>query len=161
MTSVVSEQARTRRAGRQAPAPRRRLLWVALPLLGLLLLVVGFLVFGNLNRNLVYYLSPTEATQQRSDFPDGRRFRLGGLVEEGSVRGQGSGMRFVVGDGTNRVDVVARGSVAPLFRAGVGVVVEGSWNGPVFVADTMLIKHDNQYRPPAPGAVAPSAASVR
>ena len=58
---------------------RYRLL--AVPLVGITLVLLGVLVFGNINDNLVYYLTPTEAIAKHADFPDGKRFRLGGLVE--------------------------------------------------------------------------------
>lgn len=123
----------------------------ALPGAGVAAVLVGTLLFGNLNDNLVYYLTPTEALAQRADFADGRRLRLGGMVVDGSVIRTPIGVRFSVanGAGTDRlVRVVHRGAPAQLFRAGVGVVVEGRWQGTTFVSDTMIVKHDAEYRPP-------------
>jgi len=136
----------TRTAGRA----RYRLLAVAA--LGVLAVLAGALVFGNLNGNLVYYLTPAEALAQHSDYPDGRRFQLGGLVVTGSVAPTGDGVRFVVSSGTAAgsaaVPVDYRGAPAQLFAAGIGVVIEGSWRGAVFAADTMMVKHDASYHPP-------------
>lgn len=139
---------------------RYRLL--AVPLVGVVAVLLGVLFFGNLNDNLVYYLTPGEAVAKRADFPDGKRFRLGGLVEEGSVATDRDGVSFTVGSGEPggaMVRVAYRGALAQLFRAGVGVVVEGGWQGGEFVSDTMLVKHDEEYRPPEPGQSAPPAAA--
>ena len=114
--------------------------------------LVGLLLFGNLNRNLVYYLTPDEAVAQRSEFPDGRRFQLGGLVQEGSVVPTTDGVRFIATSGAESggvtVAVDYRGAPAQLFGDGIGVVLEGSWRGEEFAADTMKVKHDENYRPP-------------
>ncbi|EGX55408.1 CcmE/CycJ protein [Streptomyces zinciresistens K42] len=121
--------------------------------LGLAAVLVGLLVFGNLNQNLVYYMTPREALAQRSDYPDGRRFQLGGLVEKGSVQKTSDGLTFAVATtaqpGGRTVAVRFDGAPAQLFQAGIGVVLEGSWKGNAFVSDTMKVKHDENYRPPA------------
>ncbi|MGH3979426.1 MAG: cytochrome c maturation protein CcmE [Pseudonocardiaceae bacterium] len=126
---------------------------------GVVLVLLGVLVFGNLNRNLVYYLTPGEALSQRDEFTDGRRFQLGGLVEQGSVTRDGRELRFVVasetGPGGPSVPVVHTGAPAQLFRPGIGVVLEGAWRGTEFVSDTMIVKHDETYAPPPPEAAAP------
>lgn len=129
---------------------RYRLLLVAG--LGVTAVLLGLLLFGNLNRNLVYYLTPTEAVAQRADFGAGQRLQIGGYVEPGSVIRTTEGLRFTVAAGTapGSTTVVVRhvGAPAQLFRAGIGVVLEGFWQGDVFVSDTMLVKHDANYRPP-------------
>ena len=133
---------------------------LAVPLVGVTLVLLGVLFFGNINDSLVYYLTPAEAVAKRADFPDGKRFRLGGLVEEGSVVRGGDGVSFAVVSGEPggaAVKVAYRGAPAQLFRPGIGVVVEGSWQGGQFVSDTMMVKHDEEYRPPAPGESAPPA----
>lgn len=133
---------------------------LVVPVVGVLAVLTGFLVYGNLNNNLVYYLTPAEAVVKKSDFPDGERFRLGGLVKEGSVqRGRGE-VRFTVTGGGARVRVVNQGAPAQLFRAGVGVVVEGAWRGDTFYSDTMIVKHDSEYRPPSSPTDKPSLAGV-
>ncbi|WP_216214724.1 cytochrome c maturation protein CcmE [Amycolatopsis aidingensis] len=123
--------------------------------LGMVAVLVGVLVFGNLNENLVYYLNPKEAVDQRDDFGEGRRFQLGGLVADGSVVHTADGLRFTLtsrtGPGAVSVAVEHHGAPAQLFEVGIGVVLEGSWQGAVFVSDTMKVKHDETYQPPPPG----------
>lgn len=129
---------------------RYRLLVISLA--GLLLTLVGLLTFGNLNQNLVYYLTPTEAVAKRAEFPDGRRFQLGGFVREGSVARTPQGIEFTVASqsagGGDEIHVIHNGAPAQLFRAGIGVVLEGSWQAAGFVSDSMIVKHDENYKPP-------------
>ena len=137
---------------RGAAVKRYRLL--AFSGVGVVAVLAGLLFFGNLNDNLVYYLTPREALDQHADFPDGRRFQLGGLVEPDSVEQTADGLRFVLADGTEpdspSVAVTHHGAPAQLFQDGIGVVLEGSWQGEEFVSDTMKVKHDETYQPPAP-----------
>lgn len=130
----------------------RRYRLLALAVLGVSLLLLGVLFVGNINGNLVYFLTPDEALEQRAEFTDGRRLQIGGLVAEGSVESDAGRLRFVVVSGTEAdaaaVPVTYAGSPAQLFRAGIGVVLEGSWNGDTFAADTMIVKHDEEYRAP-------------
>ena len=120
----------------------------ALAALALLAVVIGYLVWGNLTDNLVYYVTPSEAVEQRGQRPDGDRFRLGGLVEEDGLEETAGGVRFVVGDGATSITVEHTGTPPQLFRPGIGVVVEGTWEGDRFRSDTLLIHHDEQYRAP-------------
>jgi cytochrome c-type biogenesis protein CcmE len=119
---------------------------------GVVAVLLGLLFFGDLNQNLVYYLTPDEAFAQRADYPDGRRFQLGGLVEPDSVTETADGLRFVVAAGTEKnspsIPVEYQGAPAQLFQAGIGVVLEGAWRGGEFVSDTMKVKHDQNYQPP-------------
>lgn len=123
---------------------------IVLPVVGAIVVVGGFL-FSNLNDNLVYYLTPAEAVAKKSEFQDGERFRLGGLVEKGSVVRTADGVRFVVTDGDSRVAVVYSGAPSQLFQGGIGVIVEGGWRDDVFYSDTMIVKHDENYAPPSSG----------
>ena len=129
---------------------------LVIPAAGVALVVLGVLLFGNLNRNLVYYLTPSEAVSRRADFPDGHRFRLGGLVVPGSLTQPPGGVGFQLTDGRQTVTVTHRGAPPQLFRAGIGVVVEGAWAGDRFAADTMLVKHGADYRPPTDGRAEPA-----
>ena len=133
----------------------RRYRLLAVAALGGALVLLGVLFVGNINGNLVYFLTPDEAVAQRADFEDGRRFQIGGLVQEGSVESGADGLRFVVvsdtGPDAAAVPVAYEGSPAQLFRAGIGVVLEGAWDGGTFDADTMIVKHDENYRAPGPG----------
>lgn len=124
---------------------KRRYLVTALAGLSIL---IGYLVWTGLGDNLVYYLTPSEAVEQREDAAAGERFRLGGLVETGSVSQAEDGVRFAIGDGAASVAVAHTGAPPQLFREGVGVVVEGAWRGREFHSDLLLINHDEQYRAP-------------
>ena len=119
--------------------------------MGLLVLVGGFLLFGNLNSNLVYYMTPSEASETMDEFSDGRRFRLAGDVVPGTIQNLSTGTAFVATDGTSVVSVRHTNDPPQLFQEGIEVVVEGSWDGDVFVSDVMLVKHDEEYRVPDEG----------
>lgn len=131
--------------------------WLALPAAGLLAALAGVLVFGNLNDNLVYYLTPSEAQARQAELADGRRLRLGGLVEAGSARIVPGGVAFTVTDGTRAVQVTHQGAPPQLFRGGIGVIVEGALTPGGFRSDVLLVNHDETYRPPGPGDQLPSA----
>lgn len=126
-----------------------------LPAIGVVVLVLGFLLFGGLGDNLVYYLTPDEAVTQRGDFPEGERFRLGGLVAEGSLQETADGVSFAVTDGDATIDVIHTGVPPQLFQEGIGVVVEGSWSGDHFESDTLIVKHDEEYRSQEDGVYTP------
>lgn len=111
-----------------------------------LALALGLILFA-LNDQIVFFQSPSDITRQ--DIPPGQRIRLGGLVEEGSViRSDNAEVRFRVTDLENVVVVTYKGILPDLFREGQGVVTEGivDANG-VFVADSVLAKHDENYIP--------------
>ena len=118
-------------------------------LVGLVALAaVAWLVLNALDSNLSYFFSPTEVRQNKA--PSDHVFRLGGLVEAGSVqRGQELTVRFVVTDGANKVPVAYTGILPDLFDEGQGVIAQGKL-GPdgVYVADEVLAKHDENYMPP-------------
>lgn len=122
-----------------------------IPGAGVALVLAGVLLFGNLNQNLLYYLTPTEALERRAEFDEGRRFRLGGQVLPGSLARTADGITFRLGDGLAEVEVVHRGAPPQLFREGVGAVVEGRWEEGRFLSDTLIVRHDEEYRaPPGP-----------
>lgn len=108
------------------------------------LAVILVVLLVNLSSSLVYFITPTELVE--SENTSESRQRLGGQVVSGSVVENADGVSFSVTDG--RFDVAVRHSGAPqeLFDEGIGVVLEGTWDGSVFVSDTMLIRHDEQYR---------------
>ena len=126
--------------------PKRRRLWLLLGSLSALG-VAAALVLTALNDNLVFFYSPTQVAE-KGIAPD-RRFRLGGLVEEGSVQKEGQTVRFTVTDTNKTVKVVYRGILPDLFREGQGVIARGRMgdNG-MFVAEEVLAKHDENYMPP-------------
>lgn len=124
-----------------------------IPALGLAAVLVGFLV-ANLQENLVYYREPNEILQDPTiEAQD--RFRLGGQVVPGSVADDGETVSFSVTDGKATVAVLHRGAPQQLFQEGIGVVVEGTWDGSVFSSDSMIIKHDEQYRTEDGGVYTP------
>ena len=122
-----------------------------IPAVGAVTILVGLLVFGSLGDSLVYYQTPTEAVENQSDFDDGRRFRLSGFVSPGTVRETADGVAFIATDGTTEIAVVHTKSPPQLFQENIQVVVEGSWDGAEFHSDSMLVKHDEEYRVPESG----------
>lgn len=123
-----------------------------LPLIGIAALLVGVIAFGDLGPNLVYYQTPTEVLAASEDLAEeGRRLRLAGDVENGSVQTRDGSTTFVVVDGRTRVPVEHTGAPPDLFQVGVPVVVEGTWDGETFRSDTMLVQHDETYFPPTDG----------
>ncbi len=120
--------------------------WFIIPSVAIILVAIGFFAWGNLNKNLVYYLTPTEAVEKRADFPDGERFKLGGLVVDGSIQEDGQVVRFQISDGQTTIDVVHEGTPPQLFKDGAGAVVEGAWQGDHFESDVLIVRHDEQYR---------------
>jgi cytochrome c-type biogenesis protein CcmE len=115
---------------------------------GLVLLgLATALVLYALEETMIFFHTPSDVVE-KGIAPD-TRFRLGGLVETGSVeRGQGTAVRFVVTDTERTLGVVFAGVLPDLFREGQGVVAEGRLNGAgIFEADTVLAKHDETYMP--------------
>ncbi len=106
------------------------------------------LVLFALQDQIVYFHSPTDIVEKQIG-PD-TRIRLGGLVAEKSVvRGTGTKVEFAVTDTANTVAITYTGILPDLFREGQGVIVEGAFEpgNPVFVADSVLAKHDENYMP--------------
>ena len=126
--------------------PKRKRLWLLVGSLAVLG-AAATLVLTALNDNIVFFYSPTQVAEKKPG-PE-RRFRLGGLVEQGSVKKDGPEVRFTVTDLQKTVAVVYRGLLPDLFREGQGVIAEGTL-GPdgVFLARDVLAKHDENYMPP-------------
>jgi len=124
--------------------------FVFLGLGGVIALVIVITITG-LSNNLTYYLYPTEAVDQKADFPDGERFRLAGLVVKGSLSETDDVLRFEVTDGGATIDVVLANTPPPLFDESVPVLLEGAWADEVFEADTAIIRHDENYEVPDEG----------
>ncbi len=124
-------------------------------LLGAVILLAGFgyLVYGGIGNNLVYFLTPTEL-QAKGASAVGSPVRLGGQVVPGTVVWNAAAvdLRFRMTDGKSTVDVHANKAPPQMFREGMGVVVEGRLEkSGVFNASNLLVKHSNEYRPPAKG----------
>ena len=113
-----------------------------------LLAVASLLVLFALRDSIVFFHTPSEVVEK--GIQAGQRFRLGGLVAEGSVkRGEGSLVEFGVTDTVKTIQVVYEGVLPDLFREGQGVVTEGRLGETgKFQADTVLAKHDENYMPP-------------
>jgi cytochrome c-type biogenesis protein CcmE len=111
------------------------------------LAVAAGLVLNALRDSIVFFSTPTMAAERK--IQPGQRFRLGGLVEPGSlVRGEQLQVKFVVTDGSATMPVVYVGILPDLFREGQGIVSEGALDtAGVFKADTVLAKHDETYMP--------------
>jgi cytochrome c-type biogenesis protein CcmE len=107
------------------------------------------LVLNAFNSNLVFFFSPTQVAAKEA--PQGRSFRIGGLVEEGSIQRETQGLttRFVVTDLAKTIPVTYTGLLPDLFKEGKGVVAQGKLGADgVFRADQVLAKHDENYMPP-------------
>ena len=120
-----------------------------LALLGGLMCAVGAVVALVLNAfesNLVFFYSPTQVAAEEA--PSTRTFRVGGLVEAGSVKVDGTQVQFVITDTAQKVPVRYVGILPDLFKEGKGVVAQGQLNNGVFVAREVLAKHDENYMPP-------------
>ena len=105
------------------------------------------LVLSAFQDNLVFFFTPTQVAAKEA--PQGRLFRIGGMVEKGSVKREGVEVRFVVTDTAKTIPVVYRGPLPDLFREGKGVVAQGQLGADgVFRASEVLAKHDENYMPP-------------
>jgi cytochrome c-type biogenesis protein CcmE len=125
---------------------RRRLIVVVAGLIALG--VATGLILSAMSDSLVFFYSPTDLAEQH--IPPGRHARIGGLVEDGSVRkaDDGKTVHFKITDGKHDVAVVYVGLLPDLFREGQGVVAEGTLeDGMGLNARTVLAKHDEKYMP--------------
>jgi cytochrome c-type biogenesis protein CcmE len=111
--------------------------------------IAAALVLSAFQQNLVFFFTPTQIAANEA--PKDRTFRVGGMVEPGSVKRQADGVtvQFVVTDTAKGIPVVYRGQLPDLFREGKGVVTQGRL-GPdgIFQASEVLAKHDENYTPP-------------
>jgi cytochrome c-type biogenesis protein CcmE len=108
------------------------------------------LVLSAFQKNLVFFFTPSQVAANEA--PVGKSFRVGGLVEKGSLKRDADGLtvHFIVTDTAKSIPVVYRGILPDLFREGKGVVTQGKV-GPdgLFRAEEVLAKHDENYMPPA------------
>ena len=126
--------------------PRRKRFAIIAGIVGAVGVAVA-LVLNAFNSNLVFFYSPSQVAAKEA--PAGRTFRLGGLVEQGSVKRDGVTVRFVVTDMARAIPVRYEGILPDLFKEGKGVVAQGQVGGDgVFVAREVLAKHDENYMPP-------------
>ena len=115
--------------------------------------VASALVLNAFNSNLVFFFSPSQVVANEA--PRERSFRIGGLVEQGSIVREAKGLtiRFVVTDLAQKTPVTYTGLLPDLFKEGKGVVAQGKLGvDGIFRADQVLAKHDENYMPPEAAA---------
>jgi cytochrome c-type biogenesis protein CcmE len=137
------------------PANRNRL--IAVGALVVAAAGLGMVAFGNMGQSLVYYWSPGEMVAQ-GEKAYHATIRLGGVVQKGSLdwNAQHTQLAFRVADnkedGAPSVKVVSTEVPPQMFREGIGVVVEGTYDkSGVFTSNRLMVNHSNEYRPPKPG----------
>jgi cytochrome c-type biogenesis protein CcmE len=130
---------------------RKNALNIAAPVV--ILAVFAYMLYGGIGNNLVYFLTPGELLAKGTkgvDVP----VRLGGQIVPGSVVWDEKtlDLRFRVTDGTKEVAVKSTGAPPQMFRPGIGVIVEGKYDrAGLFHATTLMVRHSNEYHPPAAG----------
>lgn len=149
MSATADDNARkskpTANFTRSVSQRKRKRLFLIGGALAVLAVAVGLMLMA-FSQDIRFFRTPADLTEQ--DMASGSRFRLGGLVEEGSVSREGSELRFTVTDTIKTVKVVFEGIPPDLFREGQGVVAEGRFgDGGIFRADNVLAKHDENYIP--------------
>lgn len=110
--------------------------------------IVAFILFSGLADNTVYYLFVDEALDRRSEFEDGERFRLAGIVVPGSIDDAGAELSFIVTNGDEQITVVTSTAPPQLFQEDISVLSEGFWEGDRFRAEQLIIQHSEEYRAP-------------
>ena len=135
--------------------PGRKKQALAVLAIAVALSALAYVAFGGIEKNLVYYWNPTELLE-KGTAARGATVRLGGLVQKGSVvwNSHTLDLHFNVGvqaEGGPTVRVHATSAPPQMFQEGIGAVVEGSYDGQIFQADRVMVKHSNEYRPPAAG----------
>ena len=107
-----------------------------------------FFIIKSLNKNILYFSSPTEI-KQREDIPFEKAMRVGGMVKKGSITISQKNIRFIITDFKNEILICYSGTVPNLFGEEKGVVAEGKLRDKnFFIADRILAKHDENYMPP-------------
>jgi len=128
----------------------KRFVFIGLGLLALA--VASMLILNAFQSNLVFFFTPTQVAN--GEVPKGRGFRIGGMVEDGSLKREGDGLtvHFVMTDMAKRVPVTSKGILPDLFKEGRGCVAQGRVGSDgVFYAESVLAKHDENYMPPEAG----------
>jgi|TARA_B110000259_G_scaffold168974_1_gene198481 cytochrome c-type biogenesis protein CcmE len=111
-------------------------------------LVAVYFILNSLNKNILYFSSPTEI-KQREDVIFGKNMRVGGMVKKNSIIINKKNIQFIVTDFQNELLISYAGTVPSLFAEGKGVVAEGKLKDKFFfIADRILAKHDEEYMPP-------------
>ena len=124
--------------------------------------IAAALALNAFQDNLVFFFSPSQVAANEA--PTGRTFRVGGLVQEGTVRRDTDGLtvRFTVTDTAQSIPVVYKGILPDLFKEGKGCVAQGKVAADgVFYADQVLAKHDENYMPPEAGQAIDNAKAAK
>jgi cytochrome c-type biogenesis protein CcmE len=124
--------------------------------------LAAFLALNAFQNNLVFFFSPTQVAAKEA--PVNRTFRIGGLVEEGTLKRDTDGLtvRFTVTDTAASIPVVYKGILPDLFKEGRGCVAQGRLGDDgVFRAEEVLAKHDENYMPPEAGAAIDKAKNAK
>lgn len=130
-------------------APVRSARWRLVICVTIIVGALGWVALRGLTGSFVYYLTPTDIAVGQKAQVD-QRVRLGGYVVPGSVHRPAEVLTFAVTDGETTMEVLSTGPVPQMFRAGQGVVVEGALGRDGrFHSDTLLVKHDGEYRAPS------------
>src|SRR5919106_1568684 len=142
---------------------KRRHKRIAIIVIGLTgLAIAAYLVLGAFRQNLVFFFSPTQVAAKEA--PVDRTFRIGGLVEDGTLKRDPDGLtvRFAVTDTATSIPVVYKGILPDLFKEGRGCVAQGKiGTDGVFQAEQVLAKHDENYMPPEAGEAIDKAKHAR
>ena len=113
----------------------------------------AYLLWGGLDGNIVYFVTPSQLMAKGARGYD-TPVRVGGMVQDGSVQWDKERLelRFNVTDGQAVIPVFSKGAPPQMFQAGIGVVLEGKYDrSGVFHSNTLMVKHSNEYKPPAHG----------
>jgi cytochrome c-type biogenesis protein CcmE len=131
-------------------SPRqKRLAWIGAGLL-VLATAIGLVLYA-LSSNIVFFFTPTQIAN--GEAPQGKAFRVGGLVEPGSLQRDGLQVRFRITDNARTIPVTYTGTLPDLFKEGKGVVAQGQVSADgLFKAREVLAKHDENYMPPEAAA---------
>lgn len=122
--------------------------------------LAAYLAASAFRNNLVFFFSPTQVAAREA--PVGRTFRIGGLVQEGTLKRDGLNVQFTVTDTAASIPVVYNGILPDLFKEGRGCVAQGKVGADgVFHAEQVLAKHDENYMPPEAGQALDKAKHAR
>jgi len=111
------------------------------------LALAAVLTLNALDSNIALYVTPTEVAAGKA--PQGKAFRIGGLVKEGSIKRQDMTVNFIITDTAKEIPVAYTGILPDLFKEGKGAVIQGRLGGDgIFAASEVLAKHDENYMPP-------------
>lgn len=136
----------------------RRIAFIFAGLAGLA--IAAYFVASAFRNNLVFFFSPTQVAAKEA--PVDRTFRIGGLVQEGTLKRDGLNVQFTVTDTAASVPVVYNGILPDLFKEGRGCVAQGKIGADgVFHAEQVLAKHDENYMPPEAGQALDKAKHAR